>query len=154
AFDRAYGRLVQTTLERLKVAEAKKISPESEEIARLLSTATFDPAAKFEYDAVALTVAAGLETRPYQRGTKEEWETSPLPLPDSLGESRYYKKDVPAHIRLGDPANKHVFILFNASYSTWERGSWINKSIALLRQEFGESHFMVFAGFLTPEFLG
>lgn len=153
SIDEACGALVRTTVERLQLAKSARVSPESDVVAQKLSLRTFRSAATYAYDPVALTVAAGLETRAYDRGGKEEWQTLPLPLAPEDADSRFYKKDVPAHVRLGDPANKHLFIVFNSSFSTWERGSWINKGIALLRQEFGEAHFVVFAGFLAPEFL-
>jgi hypothetical protein len=153
ALDRAYATLVHTTLMRLKIARSTKLSPESKAVEEKLSSLESNPTPDYSYDPVALTVAAGLETRAYDRGAKEEWQTLSLSLPAEAAESRFYTKDVPAHARLGDPVNNRLFLLFNASFSTWERGSWINKSIALLRQEFGNPHFVVFAGFLSPEFL-
>jgi hypothetical protein len=151
--DRAYDRLVRTTLDRLRIAKEKKLSPENPAVEELALRPEERDAPEYHYDSVCLTVAAGLESRAYDRGAKELWKTVPLPWPVDSTQGRCYTKDVPAHVRLGSPSNQRLFILLNSSYSTWERGSWINKCIALLRKDFGDPHFVVFGGFLTPEFL-
>ncbi len=148
-----YDQLVRTTLDRLRVGKERKLSPEDPEIEGRLPKPERREAPEYHYDSVALTVAAGLESRAYDRGAKEIWKTVPLPWPAGEAGPPYYTKDVPAHVRVGSPHNKRLFVLLSSSYSTWERGSWINKCIALLRQQFGEPHFIVFGGFLSPEFL-
>jgi hypothetical protein len=106
----------------------------------------------YRYSPSILTIAAGIESCDYDRGRAAAWHREPLPWPGAPGDA-YYSRDVPAHIRWGDPAQKRVFLIFGSSYSTWARGTWTNKTVSILRRQFGEPHLIAFAGFLTPEFL-
>lgn len=153
-----YQELLRVSRLRLDTAKKLRLSPEhpavSEAMTATPSGAEKSAAIQYQYDPTLLTVAAGLESRGYDRGSKELWETIKLSLPADSAAGAYYTKDVPAHCRLGAAASKRLFILLNSSYSTWDRGSWTNKTVALLRAKFGDPHLVVFAGFLTPEFLG
>jgi hypothetical protein len=109
-------------------------------------------AVSYRYSPSILTIAAGIESCLYDRGGAATWHREPLRWPDAPA-GGYYSRDVPAHIRWGNPAQKRVFLIFGSSYSTWDRGTWTNKTVSFLRQRFDEPHLVVFAGFLTPEFL-
>jgi len=120
---------------------------------RLLQLQFQDLNATYCYDPVLLTLAAGIESRAYDPGSPLRWRSIELAMPPESAGDRYYTKDVPAHVRLGSPSAKKVFVLLNASYSTWRHGSWTNKGIATLTRQFPDAHFIVFAGLLTKEFL-
>ncbi len=113
-----------------------------------------DDRGTFHYDPTLLTLAAWIESRNYDRGRPRTWQQVDLPLPAGADlRTRYYTRDVPAHVRWGASDQKRLFILLGSSYSTWQRGTWTNKTVSILRADFSEPHIVAFAGFLTPEFL-
>lgn len=107
----------------------------------------------YRYDPVLMTLLAGLESRAYSRGPSRNWKTVALQLPSDAVSQRYYSRSVEAHYRPGSSRNGRCFVLLNASYSTWKRGSWINKTISALDMTYPSSHLIVLEGFLTPQFL-
>ena len=110
-------------------------------------------AVSYRYSPSILTIAAGIESCRYDRGGASTWHREPLPWPGASGD-RYYSRDVPAHVHWGNPLQKRVFVILGSSYSTWNRGTWTNKTACMLRERFNDPHLVAFAGFLTPEFLG
>jgi hypothetical protein len=111
----------------------------------------------FMYGPAILTLAAGIASRLPDRGPSGAWRRELLPWPSEVdgrpSPPAFYYRPVPVHVRWVSPKQKRVFIIFGSSYSTWERGTWTNLAVELLRQQFHEPQLMVFAGFLTPEFL-
>ncbi len=113
------------------------------------------PARAYTYSPSIATISAGIESRLYDRGGPASWQRASLAWPGGGGPLGlpYYTRPVPAHVRWGSAGQKRVFLIFGSSYSTWKRGTWTNKTVELLRKEYHEPHLVVFAGFLTPEFL-
>lgn len=112
---------------------------------------------QLNYDPALLTLAAGIASRAPNRGPAGAWRREFLAWPKNTtgaaGQAGFYEKPVPAHCHWGSPRQKRIFIICGSSYSTWERGTWTNLTIELLRERFHDPHLVVFAGFLTPEFL-
>lgn len=103
------------------------------------------------YSPSLLTIAAGIESRNYDRGDSSTWQRESLSW-KSIFES-YYTRPVSIYVHRGSASEKRIFLLLGSSYSTWQRGTWTNKVINLLRREFGDPHIIAMPGFLTPEVL-
>lgn len=107
----------------------------------------------YRYDPVLATVVAGLESRSYDRDQNGPWAAVDLDL-DAIHDSlQYYAQPVRGYFRHGKPSSNDFFVIINSAYSTWERGSWINKAIAALDALYEKPHLFVFPGFLTPQYL-
>jgi hypothetical protein len=102
-----------------------------------------------KYDPVLWTIAAGLKSREFDRGTN--WREISLAWP-RIKQKAYYQNPVPVHVSQEGQAET-LFILLSSTYSTWKRGSWVNQLIATCRKHKPNAHFLGFGGFLTPELL-
>ena len=106
---------------------------------------------EFKYDSVITTLAAGLESRNYDKGY---WKKRELNWPRG-GEGQYYKKNPIVYTQFNTSESAPLIIIFGSSYSTWRRGTWTNKLVALTKEILGNQvNFLAFPGLLTSEFLG
>lgn len=109
---------------------------------------------KFKYDAVMVTLAAGLESRGYPRG---KWNQSLVSMTGRYQDQAYYSKPVRLYHKFkntGAGEKLPLVISLGSSYSTWKRGTWMNKIVDLTEQNLdGQVHFIALPGFLSAEVL-
>jgi hypothetical protein len=111
----------------------------------------------FVYDPVLFTIAASLESRDYDRG--ENWDDIVLETNNTDVHFAHYQKPVPAHFK--NSGGKTLLISLGSSFSTWKRGSWVNKIVYLAENLTSKGaktstnpvSFLAFAGQSTPEIL-
>jgi pimeloyl-ACP methyl ester carboxylesterase len=103
-----------------------------------------------KYDPILWTIAAGLKSREFDRGN--HWREILLNWPPTA-EGAYYQKPVPAHV-LQEGKPETLILLLSSTYSTWERGSWVNQLVSICRKLQPSAHFLGLGGFLTSEMLG
>ncbi|HVJ64451.1 MAG TPA: hypothetical protein VM901_04275 [Bdellovibrionota bacterium] len=104
------------------------------------------------YDPVLTTLAAGLESRNYDRGV---WQETWVDAAEAGLSDPYYQKNVRFYQKLTNDGTKRPLVIFlGSSFSTWKRGTWLNKTVALVEKTaFEPVNFIAMPGFLTPEVL-
>lgn len=108
----------------------------------------------FRYDSVLTTIAAGLESRHYDRG---KWQEIFVSAEQAELKNPYYQKPVRFFHKAASVADDKfhpLVIVLGSSFSTWKRGTWTNKIVASIEKVSREPvHFVAMPGFLTPEVL-
>jgi pimeloyl-ACP methyl ester carboxylesterase len=106
----------------------------------------------FKYDSIMVTLAAGLESRGYERG---EFKETLVKMSDNS--KGYYQQPVRLYHkfrRTKADQKLPVVISLGSSFSTWNRGTWTNKTVALVEKNLNsEVHIIGMPGFLTTEVL-
>jgi hypothetical protein len=99
------------------------------------------------YDPTLATIAAGLESRDYAKGSQF------IPLELAITEKNsYYQASVPAYFE--DNQSDLLIIGFGSTFSTFKRGTWFNKTYSLISDQIPQKpSFLFFPGQLTVEAL-
>ncbi len=109
------------------------------------------PDHSYLYDPVFFSLGAALESRAYDRG---DFKSLILPLPKIDQSLIYYKKPLAVHAKIKTEAktNAPLFVILGASFSTWKRGTWSSKIVAMVEKNVAaDAHFVAFPGLLTPK---